>query len=337
MAFSAKSFHSRNHIEGQLIGAAELIEMQDLANTTLCNIEADRYGLNDDATFTPHVIAGLKPSKVTGEQKIRISRGLGWVVDSPSGAFFNFDRIPVFLEEELEVDIPSGDATHPKWVQVMLRNPLSGKNVKYGNANVSVQDVNRVITTVTAPLYNRRYTAEAVVQEGTAAASPDCPIVTNVSYLPIATVYIPAGFSGEVDPANIYDVRWFAPGFGTSLCRIYWDDGTSIIQAYTASDFQSIHYNRAFTTGGSGGAPELGFYVPNQTVFPLIPQVDLAPITMRLHTGTATFAYGSELTGTVKTPVKRSSLLGTVGAGAPWKIDIQIGILGFSRNAVITF
>lgn len=263
MSSFIKRFHGRNHVPGQLITAAELIEMQQLQYKTYCNIEADRYGLNPDGSFTPHVISGFTPSIVAGQQQIKIGRGHGWITNSLSNTD---ERIPIVLESDLYVDIPSGDATHPSWCHVMLECLTPGKNLAYGSVPVAVKGVDDVIRNISTPLYYQMTTATAILSEGTPAASPLCNVIGAPNQLPIATVYIPANFSGAVDVANLYDVRWFAPGHGTFNLNA--DDITTYETGTTTS---SIKFGQFFE---SGGLYYFSVFIPNRNVFILRPQMN---------------------------------------------------------------
>lgn len=263
MATFKKRFHSRNHAEGQLIQASELVELQQLQYQTYCNIEADRYGLNPDGSFTPHVISGLTPSIVAGQQQIKIGRGHGWITNSLSNTD---ERVPIILEEDLYVDIPAGDATHPSWCHVLLENLTAGKNVTYGPGTVGVKDVNGVITPQTVNLYMQKVTTTAVLSEGTPAASPECNVIVVPNQLPIATVYIPAGFSGEVDAANLYDVRWFAPGHGQiGYTKLLGE--TAFTKTRTWISAQEVDA----PLEGVGGLPYGIVAIPNNLIFALLP------------------------------------------------------------------
>jgi len=266
MAQFQKRFDYRNHVAGQLVTKDELLEIQKLQYQTYCNIEADRYGLNPDGSFTPHVISGLVPSIVTGQQQIRISRGHGWITRTLS----NYDeRIPIVLEDDLLVDIPGSDGADPYWCHVLLENLVGSIDEAYGYGSAVTKDVDSILHNVPVPLYVHSVGTTAKLSPGTPAVAPTCNVVIGSCYLPIATVYIPAGSSGEIDAADLYDVRWFAPGYG----KFAYVRTTGETVFNLTRNWQSIRETVAIAEGAGGCIATLG--LPSNDVFPLIP--DLLP------------------------------------------------------------
>lgn len=269
MAAFTKRFYGRHHVAGQLITAAELLEIQTLQQKTYCNIEADRYGLNPDGSFTPHVISGLTPSIVSGQHQIKIGRGHGWITNSLSNTD---ERIPVVLETDLYCDLPAPDATHPYWVHVFLQCLTAGKNALSGSSPVAVKGIDDVIRQVTTPLYFNMTTATYGTSEGTPAATPDCNVISSPAVLPIATVLITPSDTGEIPADQLYDVRWFAPGHG----HICFSRNTSGPDIAVLRDWISVretsNVEESLTILGAvwGGIVA----IPNRGVFSLIPEIE---------------------------------------------------------------
>lgn len=262
MAQFEKRFHGRHHVPGQLISAEELLEMQYLQYKTYCNVEADRYGLNPDGSFTPHVISGLAPSVVAGAHQIKIGRGQGFATAS----IFDHERVALVLEEDLLVDLPAPNATHPYWCHVYLQAEPYTDPETYGSVPVGYKGTDDIIRTITTPLYFKMRTTVANTLSGTAAASPVCEIMGSPHQLPIATVLINPGDTGAIPAGQLYDVRWFAPGHG-NYSGIRYPSSNSL-----GISWPTI-YNGHNMTKQSTGVYKAQVGIPNRAVFVLLPDV----------------------------------------------------------------
>lgn len=281
-------FQGRNHVPGQLITAAELLEMQYLQYKTYCNTEADRYGLNPDGSFTPHVISGLAPSIVSGQHQIRIGRGQGFATRS----LLNAERVALVLEEDLVVDLPAPNATNPFWVHVHLEAEPYTVPETLGSAVVAVKGVDDVIRNISTPLYFKMTTTVAsVANVGTPDATPECPVMSSPHQLPIATVYIDVGDTGEIPAAQLYDVRWFAPGYGKITYTKLLGE-TAFTKGRNWFSAQEIDA----PLEGMGGFPYGVVGIPNPDIFSLIPE--MSPIISGMGADT-TGAAGRLMSGNI--------------------------------------
>lgn len=320
-----KRFQGRNHVAGQLVTAAELLEMQSMIRNTICGIQADQYGFNPDGSFTPHVVSGFVPTVHAVTRTITISRGHGWVTKSLTDS----TRYPIILESDLSVPIPASNATHPKWVHVCLWNydaltSVSQMDTTDTAVSVMTRDVLGTERLLTADMYTQMVTSDYFIMDGTAAASPVCDIVGVDYLLPIATIYVPAASSGPILAANLHDTRWFTPGHGNI------NFNGSITAGYvTSRKWGSIQpydgSGNAVQHGGAGTEYVVSVTRPARDVFPLIPEYTLS--LKGSVAGHGTFGVGEFVDVVPRTPYesplhpKRGYLSSWLPTGAGYDYD----------------